>query len=194
MSTDIVTEEPEAGTVVIDCENDKWGRAGDDWVRLVHGAPTRMWRDLVAQFGPLRLDGPGVRDLPEGESTASTDLTAVAEPFNWHELDRDSFLSWLVVHVIAGDRSLSDRVSEASDKFQNVALAMQINGVEVNAVEFTNRVKSNMTYWSERRARELVSESTAFPAIEDALDVARRSIEDTLRRQLREAGVEWLED
>jgi hypothetical protein len=127
----------------------------------------------------------------------STDLTTLAEPFNWHDLDRDSFLAWTVTNALSakhGDPGLMERAAEASDRFRSVVLTMQINGVEVNATEFIDRVKSNMTYWSERRAKELVSESTAFPAIEDALNVARRSIESTLRAQLREAGVEWLED
>jgi hypothetical protein len=125
----------------------------------------------------------------------STELTAPPEPFDWHALDRNSFLAWTVTNAISdrhGDRDLMDRASAASDKFRNVVLTMQINGVDVNAAEFIDRVRSNMEFWSERRARELVSESTAFPAIEDALETARLSIERTLRDQLQAAGVEWL--
>lgn len=124
-------------------------------------------------------------------------LTGPAGPgFNWHEADRDSFLKWLVVTVmprVVGDARFEE-FREATTDFTDVRIAMQINGVPVNAFAFIDGVQRNMTHAVSVEAERIVREQTGFDELADLIHEADRLVKATLRKQLVKAGIELSED
>lgn len=106
--------------------------------------------------------------------------------FNWHELDREGFLSWMVIHIVSQSRGMPDeifdKINKATDNFTNVDMKFVINGFEISAQDFAERVHMNMKYYA-RRASEDISHDlmkrlqNEVEKIEDALITAREAIQ-----------------
>lgn len=81
--------------------------------------------------------------------------------FNWHELDHDGFLSWMVVNLVTAQRinkqteSDFERISEATDGFKNVDMKITINEIDVPVDYFVKQVKNNMEYYARQVADEI---------------------------------------
>lgn len=101
------------------------------------------------------------------------------ETFNWHDLDHEGFLSWLVASVIADVRA--DKLgglSDATDRFTQCKITMQLNGIQVDAMGFIGGVERHMKRSLESAAKEYVKKhlSEKISGFDDVIDNARRSI------------------
>ena len=105
--------------------------------------------------------------------------------FNWHD-DRDSFFSWMVTSLIspvAQERDNFEELSAATDKFRNVTLTMQINGISVPVNNFIDGIKHNMEYWATKEAERMLSEA-GFDSISDLICNVERELISTVRQRL----------
>lgn len=108
--------------------------------------------------------------------------------FNWHELDHDGFLSWMVIHLVSADRNKNgnnevfEQLSEATDHFKNVEMKISINGVDLPVYDLVDRIQSNMK-WHAARASEDISHELMqrlqdeVEKIEDSLRTAREAVQ-----------------
>src|SRR5215217_6372498 len=105
--------------------------------------------------------------------------------FNWHDesrRDRTSFKSWLVTNLISPvsrDKDQFDAISKATDKFTNVEITMQINGIE-----------SNMNYLTEKSAKEQVRDMTDLVELEDAISALRFELTNKVYELANKNGIE----
>lgn len=56
--------------------------------------------------------------------------------FNYHEEERDSFLQWVMVHLVGGNREEFDHLETLTDGWKNIDLGITVNGVEMDAKAF----------------------------------------------------------
>lgn len=77
--------------------------------------------------------------------------------FNWHELDGNSFLSWMVVHLLATGKAkdMFEEFSELTDKFNDVTMTIQINGIEVDVEHFVECIQEVMKLETQKAAGEI---------------------------------------
>ncbi len=117
--------------------------------------------------------------------------------FDWQARGED-FVKWMFVHLIADQRDADpqfERLSEATDKFTNVKLTMQVNGIEVNAKNFIESVEFAYKQHAENTAKEIVAEAIPdLSELQDAVFEAQRALEKKLRESMRNVGVEWYEE
>lgn len=114
--------------------------------------------------------------------------------FNWHELDRDDFLSWMVVHLVAQeswDKSDGkfEQLRDITDGFSNVTMNIQINGVEVNVSHFVDSIQSVMKYQTERAAEDLAENMLdgvrgKMNAVEDVLEEVASDLREKVQAAL----------
>lgn len=114
--------------------------------------------------------------------------------FNWHELDSDGFLSWMVVNLISQDswdksNGKFEQLRDLTDGFSNVTMNIQINGVEVNVSHFVDSIQAVMKHQTERAAENLaenmldgVREKT--DQIEDMLEEVAHDLRDKVNAAL----------
>ena len=107
----------------------------------------------------------------------------MSKVFNWHEEDRDSFLSWMYINLVVGEDF--DEIGELTDKSQNVDLTILINGKEMDVDYFVSSIERNMIHLAELRAMEILRENARLTAIEDMVgsltSAIRQSINDATR-------------
>ncbi len=77
--------------------------------------------------------------------------------FNWHELDNDGFLSWMVVHLLATGKAseMFEEFSDLTEKFHKVEMKIHINGIEVDVEHFVESVQVVMKLETQKAAEEL---------------------------------------
>jgi len=116
--------------------------------------------------------------------------------FNWHDesrRDRTSFKSWLVTNLISPvsrDKDQFDAISKATDKFTNVEITMQINGIEVPTEQFVDGIESNMNYLTEKSAKEQVRDMTDLVELEDAISALRFELTNKVYELANKNGIE----
>lgn len=98
--------------------------------------------------------------------------------FDWHARDED-FVKWLFVHLIANKTGTDqfDQLSAATDKFTNVKLTMQVNGIELDAQRFIESVEDAYRQHAENTAKRMVDE--AIPdlyQLTDAVETAQQAL------------------
>lgn len=108
----------------------------------------------------------------------------MAESVNWQELGQQDFLGWVILHASAKynarNPELFEEMSDATDRWTNCILTMQINGIEVDAVSMIRLIEEHMKTSIESAAREYCVDllGDKFTELEDVLDNAKRSILD----------------
>lgn len=84
--------------------------------------------------------------------------------FNWHELDRAGFLSWMVINLVTAKRKENEvRFNELNlitDSFKDVDMKITINGIDVPVDYFVQQVQSNMKYYARQAADEIAGDIT----------------------------------
>ncbi len=116
-------------------------------------------------------------------------------PFNWIELDRDSFLSWFVITTVAELKYDSDtyqEIDKATDHLKNTNLTMQINGIEIDALVFIHRLYNQFEEQVENAAKELLLDARL--KMQAKLDPLLDVIMDTARKDLATLGIKITED
>lgn len=79
--------------------------------------------------------------------------------FNWHELDSDGFLSWMVVHLLAIGKAkdMFEEFSDLTDKFNAVEMTIHINGIEVDVQHFVECIQEVMKLETQKAAGEIAN-------------------------------------
>lgn len=136
----------------------------------------------VARFCGLWIDSATTEDAAQelaDRYEANRWGVMAEETFNWHELDHEGFLSWMVASVIADVRADKlGQLSDATDRFTQCKITMQLNGIEADAMGFIRGVERHMKLSLESAAREYVKKhlSEKISEFDDVLNNARRSI------------------
>lgn len=112
--------------------------------------------------------------------------------FNWHELDRESFLSWMVVHLIAGrsNEKLFTELSVSTNGFTEVDMHISINGVELDVKRFADSVRRNMEYMAEQAAKDTLAEYGELNTFREILDEFQDSVAEKLRTLSEQLNLE----
>lgn len=105
--------------------------------------------------------------------------------FNWHELDHDSFLSWMVIHLVAPNFTtgegvdLYEELKRKSDSLKNVDMRIIINDVEVPVYDFVDRIQSNMRYYARQASNEIAGDiaSKIDDKVREMLEVVDQATE-----------------
>ena len=111
--------------------------------------------------------------------------------FDWHK-EPEGFLKWMLTHVAAAskDDELFDELSDASDQFTNVELQILVNGVEVDAKGFVERIEWAMDRGVEDEAKRLVRDMHRLGDLKDAVHDFERGIKNKMREFARDQGIE----
>ncbi|GAB6901961.1 hypothetical protein [Kineosporia succinea] len=111
------------------------------------------------------------------------------QPFNWHQLQPDSFLYWMLPVVLPRGEAFEE-LAKASDDFKSVDLRITANGIEMDALAFLRGVHANMRLFAHREAERIVMEETSLTKVEETMASIREQVERHLREELTAAGVQ----
>lgn len=102
--------------------------------------------------------------------------------FNWHELDTESFLSWMVVHLVAGreNKKTFDALSEATKSFTEIDMHIVINGVELDPKHFADSIQHNMSYMAEQAAKKMLADLGELGTLREALNDFQENVAEKL--------------
>lgn len=101
--------------------------------------------------------------------------------FNWQELGNNHILREALIYLVEteGDSPNFNQLSEATDKFCNVRLTMQVNGIPVNPEKFFQaQARSYAAHVQEGVDARLKGDQVyrALSRLTEAVDEARQSI------------------
>jgi hypothetical protein len=117
--------------------------------------------------------------------------------FDWHARKQD-FVKWMFVHLISGNREQDpkfEKLSEATNKFRNVQLTMQVNGIELDAEKFIEYVEHSIKTYSKNAAKRIVEDSIPdLEELQEAVYNAQRALADKLKNSLTPLGITWSDD
>jgi len=91
-------------------------------------------------------------------------MTATTHTFNWHDEPEHSFLKNAMLHFVVNsrergdDREMFNELEHRTDKFAHVELGITINGVEMDAKAFMDRLDQGVDWAVERRTKEALTE------------------------------------
>ena len=107
--------------------------------------------------------------------------------FNW-QAEPEGFKKWLFVHLLSeAGVDIISVLSEPTDKFQDVVLTVQANGVELDAEAFFNATERFMENNIKNEVRRLVDNlQPDFSDIESDI----HDIQQELRARLRKAAID----
>lgn len=116
--------------------------------------------------------------------------------FNWHELDDRGFLSWMIVELLGENKDISfDEISERSDNFKNVELAISINGIPVKSDVFVQRIEQIMDDNVGREAQKLVNDMAPdLTALHDDIGDLQHKVHIKINEFLEANGLSKLEE
>jgi hypothetical protein len=120
----------------------------------------------------------------------------MSRTFNWHK-EPEGFLRWMVVNLLThpqdhtAGKELTGRVAEASKDFTELTLTIQLNGVEVPTEYFINSVKSNMDYFAENAAKEMLNKLPRFQKLRRQLEAIESAAVEEITNVAREEGFDW---
>lgn len=114
--------------------------------------------------------------------------------FNWQE-EPDGFLKWFVVTILptsgpSDSGKVISQLSELTDHFQNVELAVLLNGVKMDTEKFINSVQRNMEHYARQEAVRMLHEVGGFSEVQEQLDVLRLHFINEVEGTLRRYGIE----
>lgn len=90
--------------------------------------------------------------------------------FNWHELDRDDIIRWMITHILSGHhKDVFNDVSRDSDGFSRIELKMVINGHEFDGERALRDLFTALDSAFDRAVAKKVQELTQFTNVEDML-------------------------
>lgn len=135
-------------------------------------------------------------DIPEG--TWAEPPSPVPFVFDWHAKPEGSFLKWAVITFVSGeDRSTDffDRVSEATNKFSDVELRIQLSGVEIDSEKFMARLDEAMEWAVKRNAKRMLREQVpGLSELFDTLHELESAVKAVVVEKAAAAGLELTHD
>lgn len=145
-----------------------------------------------------RRGNPVYDDLQEEERMKMTEEIEVT-PFDWHKANKESFLSWAIVVMLAGHESdTSTRVIEVMDRSKgarDLHVTLDVNGVSFDAVPFFERLWQEMQHQAKLRAADLVEDELA--KLNETRAVVERTLtiaELDIRRHFKDLGLPMNEE
>lgn len=114
--------------------------------------------------------------------------------YDW-QAELESFLKWLLPTLIAGRENFDD-LSEATNKFTDVVLTMQVNGIEVPTEHFIRSLMMNYEKETKDAAYVLLNEVVNVENIETLITDLQASLKNHIMERCTSAGVElmWSEN
>jgi hypothetical protein len=114
--------------------------------------------------------------------------------YDW-QAETKSFLKWLLPTLIAGRENFDD-LSEVTNKFTDVVLTMQVNGIEVPTEHFIRSLMMNYEKETKDAAYVLLNEVVNVENIETLITDLQASLKNHIMERCTNAGVElmWSED
>lgn len=117
------------------------------------------------------------------------DADGDAFTYAWQARSGD-FLHWMLPVLLSGmPEATMEELAVATDKWQNVTLAIQVNGVSVPVASFLDGIERNMSYFAEQEARRLLDEGARFDELTDLIHDVERTVTTLVRARLDAAGV-----
>lgn len=119
--------------------------------------------------------------------------------FDWQAEGENTFLKWMIP-LLLGDVLKDDRkheeMVEATAKWTDITLTIQINGVEMPVREFLIGIEHNMNYYAEKEATRMLQEASSFPKLRDDLSALEAGVRVQMRGVAQALGlrVDWEED
>lgn len=113
--------------------------------------------------------------------------------YNWHEDDRDSFRSWLLV-AIASSIDDYDEAARQSARFTMVDFAFTVNGVRVDTDKFIDRMERAITDSAQRRAVAMIREQPAVAEVVETLERVAAAAKEAIIRASTGKIAELLEE
>lgn len=148
-------------------------------------AATYLWTAAAKERAEGSISGPSVED-PETAGPPSTEPWS----FNWHKEPSESFMQWAVIHLtMPPDGKVRgvdfiERYSDATDRFNDVRLTVQMNGVDVDPKYFFTCIERNMEHEVKQEAVRLSTAMLDTARLHDFTDEMGRILSDA-ERQLR---------
>jgi hypothetical protein len=89
-----------------------------------------------------------------------------------YEEHKNGFLGWAVIMLLGKAREdgyddIFDVISDRSNEFNDLELKIELNGIEMSADGFMERMREIMEHEAEKVAREKLSEVAEFIELED---------------------------
>lgn len=117
--------------------------------------------------------------------------------FNWHELDHDSFLSWMVINLITDQQTEYDGyevLRKATNDFTQVDMTIAINGISMGVEHFVEAIRKNMTHFAEQAAREQLSDMAELKRLRDSVVALEDALSLKISDYAQAVGLELDED
>lgn len=118
--------------------------------------------------------------------------------FDWHKENQDNtFLAWALV-TFAGFTTLGeeayDRLSEATDKFQNIELGITVNGIAVDAEAFMKRLDQAVDSAVESEARKMIANMPRLNELFESVYDFEAAFKEQIIKLATDAGLEMDQD
>lgn len=174
----------------------RWEERGKLAARL--GEVTNQLTDLGCELDDLARAGrlPIAWQLRPGATAAENEATPSREAerafrFNWQDAP-EGIAKWLLVAVIPASQrpDIIPRLSEATNKFTEVDLTIQVNGIEVDAGALLDRIERTMNYRAQVEAQRLLDGIGRFDDLQNLLDRVQLAAKTAVRQRLRAAQFE----
>lgn len=114
--------------------------------------------------------------------------------FDWQSLDDNAFLKWLLISFTSAEKNPAEQkqwvedMSDRTEKFSNVQMDIQINGVPVPASALIRELRHHLDYLANTAARELVA-NVGLGELEEHLRDIESDVRNLVAERLRAAGV-----
>jgi hypothetical protein len=115
-------------------------------------------------------------------------MSDMTDKFDWHQQGENSFRKWLIPSLCSGDEI--DLLSEATDRFTNIEIAIQINGVEIDASGWIDRLEEAFDREVPRHARKMIEDVPRLTELYDAVQDLEREVRRKIFELAREAGID----
>lgn len=115
--------------------------------------------------------------------------------FDWHN-EPEGFFKWLLPHILVSkNHDLIDELSDKTDKFTDVQLTIQVNGVELDAQHFMDAFLAWTESGIKNFAKEMVQEPLSelvpdLQQLQETVQNAERAIRNEIQKKLKAAGIE----
>lgn len=111
--------------------------------------------------------------------------------FNWHE-SKGTFYDWMLVHLISHEDFKNDfeEISELTNNFNNVELGITVNGKQMNAKAFIDRLEQILDDEAGRVAKETLTELKHLNDIQDQVDRLQNLLSAEVNRVADDLGIE----
>ena len=110
--------------------------------------------------------------------------------YNW-QAEPEGFLKWFLPTVVsAQNQAKFEELSEATDRFHDVRVTIQINGIEVDARKFFEGCERTLEASARAEARDMLNELGDFEEVYDVLRDLRVHLRAEILNRLSRAGIE----